>query len=660
MSFNPIEVLKVALYARVSTEEQREGQTIDSQIAELERFAREKGWQITGIYKDEGWSGSMLARPELDRLRDDASKKLFSIALVNDVDRLARDVSHLGIVKRDLEKHGTQVIFRKLPAEKSPTHNLMVNILGSFAEFERELIIDRTRRGRRHKVEVRKQYLGSNAAYGFRYIPKDKAACNEGYLELIPEEAAIVRQMFEWVDKEGLSAHRVAKRLSENGIHPRKGGDGWGKSSVLRILHSETYTGLWHYNKYEGCEPINPVKGVKYRRSLKSSIRLRDRSEWLPLVLPEHLKIIDREQWERVQRQLNQNIAFSPRNTKHKYLLKGLIRCGGCTGRYVGDPNHGKFYYRCSRRCNTYPSIREEYLDNSVWDAIKEAVLNPTMIADQLGKVYARRNAETESLKAEDKEIEEALKSIEKEESRILDAYRTGVISPAQLGRELEKLNIRKASLETRKGQMVSCASETGLPAIRRSLIDYCNIAAKRINSFSFEERQQFLRLLVDNIVLERGQLRVKGVIPISTRKENRASPLETGVEEQPLEAKHRIASSPLHSEDRNSVFAKGRIADMALYSRDRNSVEEIPFELAKSLPATHTPHRDMFSRDSLRSLVARHPRATLTQLCEQLRLEHGTVLSTTSMCRLLKQYGIAHNEKGRVEANNMPMALAA
>jgi site-specific DNA recombinase len=176
MSFNPTEVLRVALYARVSTEEQKEGQTIDSQIAELERFARDKGWQITGTYKDEGWSGSLLARPELDRLRDDASKKLFGIVLVNDVDRLARDVSHLGIVKRDLEKCGTQVVFRKLPAEKSPTYNLMVNILGSFAEFEREMIIDRTRRGRRHKVEVRQQFLGSNAPFGYRYVQKDKAS----------------------------------------------------------------------------------------------------------------------------------------------------------------------------------------------------------------------------------------------------------------------------------------------------------------------------------------------------------------------------------------------------------------------------------------------------------------------------------------------------
>ena len=97
-------ILRAGLYCRVSTEEQREGQTIDSQVGELERFARDRSWAVARTYKDEGWSGSILARPELDRLRDDASKSVFEIVLLNDVDRLARDVTHLGIIKRDLER----------------------------------------------------------------------------------------------------------------------------------------------------------------------------------------------------------------------------------------------------------------------------------------------------------------------------------------------------------------------------------------------------------------------------------------------------------------------------------------------------------------------------------------------------------------------------
>ena len=270
--------LRVAVYARVSTDEQKEGQTIDSQVSELERFAAERGWRVAEVYKDEGWSGSLMARPKLDRLRDDASRGLFDAVLINDVDRLARDVTHLGVIKRDLERHRINVIFRKLPSEKSPTYNLMVNILGSFAEFEREMISDRTRRGRRYKVEVRKEFLGSIPPYGLSYTPKNQSADKRGALDIVPEEAAIARQMFRWVDAGSLSARKVVDRLNELGIPPRKRGRLWAKSSVLRILRNEVYAGVWYYNKHQSCEPIRPPKNGGYRKSSKTGLRKRN---WL-------------------------------------------------------------------------------------------------------------------------------------------------------------------------------------------------------------------------------------------------------------------------------------------------------------------------------------------------------------------------------------------
>jgi site-specific DNA recombinase len=279
---------RAVLYCRVSTEEQREGHTIQSQIAELERFANTKQWSVTDIYQDDGWSGAILARPALDRLRDDASRGQFDLVLLNDVDRLARDVTHLGVIKRDLERHGVRVIFRKLPGEQSPTHNLLVNILGSFAEFEKELISDRTRRGRRHKVEVRKQFLGSIPPYGYEYVSRAQSSSGEGILRINPEEGGVVHTMYRWVSDEGLSAQRVVRRLNEGNLKPRKGGSRWAKSSVLRILRTEIYAGTWYYNKHQLCEPRRKTTHG-YRRSLRTSSRLRPRADWIPVELPENL-----------------------------------------------------------------------------------------------------------------------------------------------------------------------------------------------------------------------------------------------------------------------------------------------------------------------------------------------------------------------------------
>ena len=588
---DPTENSYVAIYARVSTEEQREGQTIDSQVAELERFANEKSWRVAEIYKDEGWSGSLLARPELDRLRDDALAAKFTRVLINDVDRLARDVAHLGIVKRDLERLGVEVVFKKLPAEKSPTYNLMVNILGSFAEFEREMISDRTRRGRRHKVETRQQFLGTNAAYGYRYIPKDRAAGAEGYLEIISEEAAVVRLMYQWVDREGLSAHKVMERLNSTSIRPRKG-HLWAKSSVLRILRSEIYAGVWHYNKHYSCEPKRPFSQVRYRRP-KSSNRLRSRADWLPVILPAHLQIIERDEWENVQRQLSKNITFSPRNSKHLYLLKGLVRCGGCNAMYVGDPCHGKFYYRCYRRCKKVPTIRDYVLDEAVWSAIKEGILNPSLILDQISRCQKQEEQCNRKAFSESAEISRALKQVEQEESRVLEAYRRGVISPLQLGQELEKLKTRQGSFEIRKRNLAANVNNVPTPVVQQSVTHYCRQTAGRLESFTLEERQRFLRLLINSIIFDGNQVRIRGIIPGDRGHDNLS---HAGAVQR---ANEELATTTPHHWERNP----DRTALTALDYGARNSVPgaEIEFDLVKMIIRRPNPRRQ---RNSLGQFI--------------------------------------------------------
>lgn len=504
--------LRLAIYARVSTEEQREGQNIDSQIAELEHFCRDKTWLIVGTYKDEGWSGGVMERPELDRLRDDARKGVFDAVVINDVDRLARDVAHLGVIKRDLEKRGVKVIFRKLPADTSPTYNLMVNILGSFAEFEREMIADRTRRGRRHKVEVRKQYLGGNTAFGYRYLPKDHLAGTEGVLEVDPAEARLVSQMFAWVDQEGLSARAVMRRLNKLGIPPKMGAEQWAKSTVQRILRSEIYTGVWHYNKFQGCEPKDPSKSPRYRRQSKCSHRQRPKSEWIPLVLADALRIVPRDRWERVQQQLNRNITFSPRNEKHSYLLKGLVKCGACGSRYVGDPCHGRFYYRCIARCKGLPTVPEHVLDSAVMEAVRRFVITPEVILKPLRQLRNAEVQENHERTRAAKSAQTMLTRLKAEEERVLEAYRTGVITPAQLGQQLETIKTRRSGLDSQTSEVTL---EIPLVDTEKAITEYCAEAANNLAGFSHERRQEFLRALINTIMFHGNQITIQGRIPV-------------------------------------------------------------------------------------------------------------------------------------------------
>jgi site-specific DNA recombinase len=502
-----LERLRVALYARVSSEEQKQGNTIASQIAELRQFATQRGWTVVDVYVDEAWSGAALARPALDRLRDDARAKRFDAVLINDVDRLARDVTHLGIIKRDLERSGVRVIFRKIPSENGPAHNLLVNVLGSFAEFEREMILDRTRRGRRHKVETRQQFIGAIAPYGYRYLPATPSNAS-GTLTVNTEEALVVRTIFKWVDEEGLSARDVGVRLTKEGFRPRKGGPDWQRSSVLRILRGTIYIGTWYYNKNQ----------LSYRRAAllgsephgkKTSLRLRRREEWIPVALPDEFKIISPGQWHRVQEQLDRNRCFSRRNAKHEYLLSGLVECGACENSFCGNPSHGRFYYRCLKRCKRVPQITENVLNNSVWSALQKALDNPKLLVQAIQGTERRTSSTIDT----DKSFETALQGIKDEEFRILEAYRLSIITPEMLAHELESLKSRRHALETQRTDAAQ-SKEPGL-SIRRSVDDYCNIIHRKLEHLTFETKRNVLRLLVRRIVFDGKEVRILGVIPL-------------------------------------------------------------------------------------------------------------------------------------------------
>ena len=500
------EVLRVSLYARVSSDEQKEGHTIDSQIKELRQFAAQREWPVITVYADEAWSGAALARPKLDQLRDDARKGLFDAVIINDVDRLARDVTHLGIIKRDLERSGVRVIFRKIPSENSPTQNLLVNMLGSFAEFEREMILDRTRRGRLHKVETRQQFIGAIAAFGYRYTPGNQTNPS-GKLSINPQEAATVRQMFALVDREGLSARGVALRLTRDRLPTRKGGKVWQRSSVLRVLRGTIYTGTWYYNKHKFY-----LKDPQFARSAlpeKKSLRQRPRGEWIPVALPKELAIISLSQWERVQRQLDRNRAFSRRNSKHEYLLSSLVRCGGCQGPFCGNPSRGRFSYRCVRRCKQISEVSESALDDAVWRALEAALHNPKLLVGAVQRIDERVTSRND----DNQQIDAALDSIKQEEKRIIEAYRQNIITPAQLAGELADLKGRRKMLGNEQSR--ENGSSRVKEKIQSGIKEVCAELSDRLANLTFETKRSVIRLLVKQILFSGDQVKIVGIIPL-------------------------------------------------------------------------------------------------------------------------------------------------
>ncbi len=515
--------MKVAIYARVSTEKQEKQETVQSQLEALRDYAKKSNYTVCGEYIDEGYSGELLDRPALDRLRDDAKKKLFDIVLVHSPDRFSRKFIYLGLVQEELKKSGVNIVFLNRPDSKdTPEDNLLNGVQGLIAEYEKAKILERTRRGKQHKARAG-VIVTSIAPYGYRYIQKDKSQNKDGYYEINPEEATVVSMIFDLFVNKQMSIRAIARELTRRGIATRKGKH-WRTSTLHRIIRNETYAGVTYYNKHIAMESLKPRKDNGYRRRKNCSLHLRPREQWIPIQLPEQLRLVDRETFDSTQKQLKRNSELSPRNVKYQYLLKGLLQCGECNSPYLGTPCHSKLYYRCGNRHRTFPLPKEckaptlsaPILENLVWSTLSQAIQHPQIIIEQAKRLHFNEGKRRRDTEKELERVETALVNTQKEEDRLLDAYRSEIITQEQLRAQMAKIQEKKDTLSKEKQRLNEVVSQVvPVDRVKNSIKEHCKLVKPRLKNLTFEEEQQILRLLVNKVVLERDKVRIKGVIPL-------------------------------------------------------------------------------------------------------------------------------------------------
>src|SRR3954468_21837143 len=181
------------IYARVSSEQQREENTIVSQTAALIEFAQSHDLEVPRewVFEDEGYSGATLERPGLERVRDLAAEGQIEAVLVYRPDRLSRKYAYQILLIEELARHGVETRFLNAPQGATPEDQLLVQFQGMIAEYERAQIAERCRRGKKHMAQQGGVNVLSGAPYGYLYIRKSDASA--AYYEVIEAEAGIVR-----------------------------------------------------------------------------------------------------------------------------------------------------------------------------------------------------------------------------------------------------------------------------------------------------------------------------------------------------------------------------------------------------------------------------------------------------------------------------------
>jgi site-specific DNA recombinase len=532
--------MKAAIYARVSTEKQGREQTVDSQLDALRRWATAHGHELNDdhVYIDEGYSGARLDRPALDRLRDAAHEGEFDVLGVYSPDRLARRYAYQVLLLEEFRRAACEVEFIERPISDDPHDQLLLQIQGAIAEYERAVLAERFRRGKLQKARAG-QWVGGLAPYGYRYVPKRDGV--PGHLEIDEDEAAVVRMLYRWLVDERMTVRQIIKRLAAGPWRPRNGKRLWSNAVVHRILSDPLYTGTAYANRYVHVAPRKP-RSAGPRAGLPSCRKLRPRGEWIPIPVP---AIIDDMTYQDASEQLARNSALSFRNnTRNDYLLRCLLTCRTCGLAMCGVTSSGAGgrrqhrYYIChgkdtlarDRACPCpQPRTRVEELDAAVWGHVKRLLNDPATLAAQFEERAKQADALDADADAANQKCEALLRRLDRQEQRLLDAYQAEAIELDELRKRREQIQVRKQILTMQRDQeqRLRCERQTA-KEVWADLTAFCERVRSRLDEATLAERQRILQLLIERVIVGEDTLEIRHVIPLGRLKPEPADPRPT------------------------------------------------------------------------------------------------------------------------------------
>jgi site-specific DNA recombinase len=518
-----------AIYARVSSERQKEEKTIGSQSAALMEYAQSEGYMVPEewIFQDEGYSGASLVRPGLEGLRDLAAEGQIEALLIYSPDRLSRKYAYQVLLCEEFARCGVDVVFIKSAKATTPEEELLLQFQGMIAEYERAQIAERSRRGKRHRAKAGSVNVLSGAPYGFRYHKKTESSA--AYYEIIEKEAEVVRKVYKLYTEDGLSIGATTRLLNGEGISTRTGKSRWERSTVWAMLRNPAYKGTACFGKTERAERQKITRPLRLRGGFSprsSANRERPREEWIEIPVP---AIVSEETFALAQERLEENKRLSPRRTIEPTLLQGMLVCAECGYAFYRCSTRTSrrkiYYYRClgsdayrhlnGPLCHNRP-IRQDYLDRIVWRQVIQLLEDPDLIRAEIQrriKEIRDSNPSTRRKEALNKEITRAQKGIEK----LLDAYQEGLLKLEELRKRLPELRRRQEGLNAELCSLEAASADQKaflrLADTIESFLERLRATAETLN---VTERQKVLRLVAKEILVYPNTIKIKHSLPVS------------------------------------------------------------------------------------------------------------------------------------------------
>ena len=517
--------IRPAFYARVSSEQQVRKETIDSQVQALRQRIAADGLALDESFgfADEGVSGAVLVRPALERLRDRAASGEIDRLYVLCPDRLARSFAHQALLLDELRRVGVEIVFLDHAHDPTPEGQLLLQVQGVIAEYERAKIQERNRRGMLHAARSGSMSVFGRAPFGYRYIDR-KAGGGMARIEIAEDQAEVVRRIFTWVIVDGFSLSEIKRRLEAQGVANPSGGARWLTSTLGSMLDNPAYTGTAMFGRSRVGPPRQTFRRTRRlkegRVRLASSTYQTDVSEQIAIVVP---AILEPGVFEAARAQLAEN-----RKRKRvgvvgaTVLLQGLLVCSKCGYAYVGAQSNPKkkpnpyLYYRCdggiaSRfggvRICTNKLLNRSRLDAAIWEDVKGLLLDPSRLAVEHRR---RLDGPVEPIDPKAASATKRVAAVRRSIERLIDSYQDGYLEKGEFEPRVRGLRERLAQLEvTAAGLAKQERSEEEVKQVIGALEQFAAGVRERLDSSDFTTRRDLIRTLVDRIEVGEETVRI-------------------------------------------------------------------------------------------------------------------------------------------------------
>ncbi|MCA9997425.1 MAG: recombinase family protein [Anaerolineales bacterium] len=505
---------RAAIYARVSTDMQRDNFSIPSQVAECMKYVESKRYTLVGsqfvdaetgrdvppetpnslpVFVDD-YTSRELSRPSLDASLYFLEQIGYDVLVVHALDRLARDPYIRQTLEREFNKRGAHVEYVLGAYEETPEGEIRKDLDATFAKWENAKRVERCMRGKKRKAESGKWVAGV-IPFGYQADPGER-----GGLIIEPVAAAVIQRIFHLYTEENRSIREIARILTEEGHVPYHGRSVWAKTTINHILVNTAYIGNCYFNR---------------RKRVGGKQIMKDKEEWIQIACP---PIIDMPIFDKAQKRRKHNKEYVRKHPSRLYLLSGMIQCSECERSYLAQTakankqrrkNDAQSYrHRLKVGHCMNKTISARVLDPLVWDRVVGILEDPEALLEGYNRSLEQQR---ESLARKYSQIEILERALHKERVKrqnLNAAYLDPDINMSKTEYLDQKLQIDNEiqSIELDLLKMRADVEDVPEPASLEALQKFSSAVFEEIyaeEEVSLEKKRQLLEMMHVRVLLK-------------------------------------------------------------------------------------------------------------------------------------------------------------